>query len=95
MPTISMWCPKCQRPLYFEDSQIGSMQHCPSCHQAVIVPAMQTAVVSTQPSMSISGMANVTTGSQERTAEQRQARRINMGSGCFAMLAVMFANTAR
>lgn len=94
MATVSMWCPKCQRPLYFDQSQVGSTQHCPTCGQAVIVPAIQTAVVSTQPGMSMSDMSHsaaVSSGRQERSVEQRQARRISMGAGCFAMLAVMFA----
>ena len=98
MATISMWCPQCQSPLYFEESQIGSVQHCPACKQAVIVPPAQRGVVATAPNMMrvtgphAAGAATASANAmQERSVEQHQARKVNMGSGCFAMLAVMFA----
>jgi DNA-directed RNA polymerase subunit RPC12/RpoP len=99
MAKTSMWCPKCGRPLYFEDTQIGSQQYCQYCGQAVIVAdAVVSASGAALPAMMVSNAPARAGGqgghqgyAEERSIEHRTARKINMASGCFAMLAVMFA----
>lgn len=94
--------PTCQRPLAFDHNLAGSVQQCPHCEQRVIVPAIlaahpQATIVPTvvpiasQPSTMSPPPHLPYFREQERQTELRTARKLNMGSGCFAMLAVMFA----
>ncbi len=90
----------CRRPIAFDAQHAGSIQQCPHCGQRVIVPdpapANAPGALAVQPPAPIA----VTpveerpvpyAYQQERSLEARTSRRLKMGSGCFAMLAVMFA----
>jgi DNA-directed RNA polymerase subunit RPC12/RpoP len=89
--------PKCQRQLSFEPSTVGTIQLCPYCSQRVIVPDLlppesQAAIVPSQAAPSAVVMPFVSSAQQqEHHQESQTARKLNMGSGCFAMIAVMFA----
>lgn len=98
--------PNCQRQITFDQEAVGTVQQCPHCSQRVIVPDLvtsnaQTAIVpvSTAAPVPVPTIAPVYNQppqatqyqQQERHIESQTARKLNMGSGCFAMLAVMFA----
>lgn len=94
MATISMWCtnPICKQALYFDTALANTTQHCATCGQAVIVPNVGNTpnALTQHHSQLINASATVQRiPTQESTSTE--ARRLNMGSGCFAMLAVMFA----
>ena len=99
MSTVSFVCtnPNCQRQIVFEQTAVGTVQQCPFCTQRLIVPdaaplAPQVAVMPayTAPTMHISTQ-QPPAHQQERHIESQTARKLNMGSGCFAMIAVIFA----
>jgi hypothetical protein len=98
MAVISMWCtnPNCKQALHFDASLVNTMQHCSHCGQAVIVPNVATVPAAPNHQRVTVGQAvapGVRVPIQERSAESTRSRRLSMGSGCFAMLAVVFAMT--
>jgi len=92
---VSMWCPNCRQALYFDSSLSGTSQRCAHCSHGITVPAP---VTTTEPAqailaqMPVHAAAPAAPSYQERFGESSSSRRLNMGSGCFAMLAVMFAS---
>lgn len=97
MSVVPVLCtnPQCHCPLAFDQSTIGSIQQCPHCAQRLIVPDIATTdtqlvpVVSVSPTNSLPAQS-LSAPQQERHLEHQTARRLNMGSGCFAMFAVLF-----
>lgn len=98
---LSCTNPDCRHQMSFDTQQAGSVQRCPRCGQRIIVPDTAAAGVpalAVQPSTVTAPNAQVERPAhfsfqQERAMEAQTSRRLKMGSGCFAMLAVMFAVT--
>jgi DNA-directed RNA polymerase subunit RPC12/RpoP len=100
MAQVSFPCtnPNCGRQLFFDTQQVGSVQQCPHCAQRIIVPdaVANLPALPVQPSTVIAPNPQVERPAQyafqqERAIEAQTSRRLKMGAGCFAMIAVMFA----
>lgn len=100
MAQVSLSCtnPNCGRQMSFDAQQAGSVQQCPQCGQRIIVPdaAASVPALAVQPSAVIAPNVQAERPAQfafqqERAVDAHTSRRLKMGSGCFAMLAVMFA----
>jgi hypothetical protein len=98
---ISLFCtnPDCKRPIAFDAVQANTVQPCPHCGQQLFVPAPPASHAAVQ-AVPPAPMAHTPMVAQpvqyafsqhERSQEAQITRRLRMGSGCFAMLAVMFA----
>jgi hypothetical protein len=94
MPEIYFQCPGCRGQLGFAPEQAGTTQQCLGCGQQVIVPSQAPGNVPT-PVVPRAYSPNIPTQplfhQEERSREAHTARKLKMGAGCFAMLAVMFA----
>src|SRR5690348_9469326 len=102
MTGINFQCTNCGQPLNYAPEQAGSLQECFRCHQRLIVPGAASTGLPVPvaqagaPPVSPSGYtANSYTQPlyqhEERSREAHVSRKLKMGAGCFAMLAVMFA----
>lgn len=93
---VSVSCTSCGNALTFSSDHSGSIQECGHCGQKIIVPGnAEMAPSSSQlvPQKAPQTVAAQTFYSyqQERAQAAQSSRKLKMGSGCFAMLAVMFA----
>jgi len=101
MADVSLACTSCRREISFDVQYGGSVQQCPHCGQQLIVPnasnptsaATLPAKLAAQPPPAPSATPVVERHMHyvERAQEAQTSRKLKMGSGCFAMLAVMFA----
>jgi predicted RNA-binding Zn-ribbon protein involved in translation (DUF1610 family) len=101
MADVSVACTSCRREISFDVQHGGSIQQCPHCGQQLIVPnAAQGTASSNLPAALAARPSPVPAATpvverhmhyMERAQEAQTSRKLKMGSGCFAMLAVMFA----
>lgn len=102
--TLNCTNPACQRLLSFDQALAGSIQQCPQCAQRIIVPELIFASPQTEIVPAASSIAHPISAplpvapqpvlpirEQQQQTEFHTARKLNMGAGCFAMMAVMFA----
>ena len=100
MTEVSFLCTRCRHQISFKAEQVNSIQECPNCGQQVLVPSAQLADSAmaltvqqpqAQPNTPVTRSPAQHGYQQERSREAQASRKLKMGSGCFAMLAVMFA----
>lgn len=97
MAEVSLLCTSCRRQISFDPQYVGSIQQCPHCGQQVIVPnaasanSLSALAVQAAPVVPVTPIVERQAQYVERAQEAQTSRRLKMGSGCFAMLAVMFA----
>lgn len=100
MTPIHVACPNpaCNRALSYDSRFGGTTQQCPHCGQQLILPGApaQLAPVPPVPQYFATATPAARPPSQvayqhERSVDAHASRRLKMGQGCFAMLAVMFA----
>jgi hypothetical protein len=96
MADIKFQCTNCGEHLNFVPEHAGTVQECFRCHQRVIVPGSAaimatSAPAATPPSYQSTAVAQPLYHHEERSREAHVSRKLKMGAGCFAMIAVMFA----
>ncbi len=85
----------CNYELSFDAGEAGSMAFCPNCGQKLIVPepvanVQQQVVPKTPPAATPSQPPLRVRQREEGDYQRRTRRKVKMGAGCLAMMAVLF-----